>query len=79
MNHLIIGLYLCGNLPHVPLPGNEYTVRIRGNQTMGNRYSLENQTVGNCCNLGNGDFYMVHIIYWQSMISDRTDEIKSDP
>jgi hypothetical protein len=26
----------CGNLPHVPLPGNEYTVRIRGNQTIVN-------------------------------------------
>jgi hypothetical protein len=51
----------CGKLPHVPLPGNEYTVRIRGNQTMGNCYNVENQTVGNCCNLGYGDFYMVLI------------------
>jgi hypothetical protein len=25
-----------GNLPHVPLPGNEYTVRIHGNQTVAN-------------------------------------------
>jgi hypothetical protein len=50
----------CGNLPHVPLPGNEYIVRIRGNQTMRNCYNLENQTIENC-NLGNGDFYMVHI------------------
>jgi hypothetical protein len=50
-----------GDLPHVPLPGNEYTVRIRGNQTMGNCYNLENQIIGNCCNLGNGDLYMVHI------------------
>jgi hypothetical protein len=45
----------------VPLPGNEYIVRIRENQTMGDCYNLKNQTIGNCCNLGNGDFYMVHI------------------
>jgi hypothetical protein len=59
--HLILLDLICGNLPHAPLPGNEYTVRIRGNKTMGNCYNIENQIIGNCCNLGNGDFYMVHI------------------
>jgi hypothetical protein len=29
-------LRTCGNLPHVPLPGNEYEVHISGNQTIVN-------------------------------------------
>jgi hypothetical protein len=61
---------MCGKLPHVPLPGNDYTVRIHGNQTMGNCHNLENQTIGNCCNLGNGDFHMVHITETGNLLAE---------
>jgi hypothetical protein len=54
----------------VQLRGNEYTVRIRGNQTMGNCYNLEKQTIGNCCNLGNGDFYIVHITETSNLLAE---------
>jgi hypothetical protein len=61
---------ICGILPHVPLPGNEYTVSIRGNEALGNCYNLENQTIVNCCNLGKGDFYMVHITETGNLLAE---------
>jgi hypothetical protein len=37
--------YPCGNLPHVPLPGSEYTVRIHGNQTIADSCNNRSNTI----------------------------------